>query len=66
MVAKMAAEHLAAIVPKGTHHWDMLVFPDELETILTEGGFNTINSKELLNNSIIYYQENGILSKIYQ
>ena len=50
MVAKIAAEYLTGVIPKGTHEWDMFVPPEELKSMLIEEGFNTINTKGMFYN----------------
>jgi 2-polyprenyl-6-hydroxyphenyl methylase/3-demethylubiquinone-9 3-methyltransferase len=34
-------------IPKGTHHWDQFITPDELEALLTAAGLQLINRQGL-------------------
>jgi 2-polyprenyl-6-hydroxyphenyl methylase/3-demethylubiquinone-9 3-methyltransferase len=37
-LAIVAAEYVLGWLPRGTHQWDRLVTPEELETALSRGG----------------------------
>ena len=50
IVAKMAAEYLTGVVPKGTHQWDLFVPPEELADLLEEQGLVAMDTRGMMYN----------------
>lgn len=44
-LAIVGAEYILRLLPRGTHRWDKLVRPDELEAALTSNGLNVIDER---------------------
>ena len=47
VLAKFAAEYILNWVPKGTHDWNKFIKPEELEKLLNQEKFSTIDLKGL-------------------
>src|SRR5919197_1963212 len=43
--AIVGAEYILGLLPRGTHHWDKLVRPDELEAVLERNGLKVIDER---------------------
>ena len=43
--AIVGAEYILGLLPRGTHHWDKLVRPDELEAALERNGLKVIDER---------------------
>src|SRR5262245_33366513 len=43
--AIVGAEYILGLLPRGTHHWDKLVRPDELEALLERNGLKVIDER---------------------
>src|SRR5499433_3350684 len=44
-LAIVGAEYILGLLPRGTHHWDKLVRPDELEALLERNGLKVIDER---------------------
>ena len=51
--AIIAAEYILRWLPIGTHDWNKFIKPEELEKILLEENFSTVNIKGLTFNPIL-------------
>ncbi|MFL4999411.1 MAG: bifunctional 2-polyprenyl-6-hydroxyphenol methylase/3-demethylubiquinol 3-O-methyltransferase UbiG [Xanthobacteraceae bacterium] len=49
-LAIVGAEYILRLLPRGTHHWDKLVRPDELETALEENGLKVVDERGVILN----------------
>jgi 2-polyprenyl-6-hydroxyphenyl methylase / 3-demethylubiquinone-9 3-methyltransferase len=49
-LAIVGAEYILGLLPRGTHHWDKLVRPDELETALEENGLRIVDERGVILN----------------
>jgi len=49
-LAIVGAEYILRLLPRGTHHWDKLVRPDELETALEENGLKVVDARGVILN----------------
>ncbi|MFL5031016.1 MAG: bifunctional 2-polyprenyl-6-hydroxyphenol methylase/3-demethylubiquinol 3-O-methyltransferase UbiG [Xanthobacteraceae bacterium] len=49
-LAIVGAEYILRLLPRGTHHWDKLVRPDELETALEENGLKVVDERGVVLN----------------
>src|SRR5262249_12373639 len=49
-LAIVGAEYILRLLPRGTHHWDKLVTPDELEAALTSNGLRVIDERGVILN----------------
>jgi 2-polyprenyl-6-hydroxyphenyl methylase / 3-demethylubiquinone-9 3-methyltransferase len=49
-LAIVGAEYILRLLPRGTHHWDKLVRPDELETALEENGLKVADERGVVLN----------------
>ncbi|MFL6802667.1 MAG: bifunctional 2-polyprenyl-6-hydroxyphenol methylase/3-demethylubiquinol 3-O-methyltransferase UbiG [Xanthobacteraceae bacterium] len=49
-LAIVGAESILRLLPRGTHHWDKLVRPDELETALEENGLKVVDERGVVLN----------------
>src|SRR5256885_2859349 len=49
-LAIVGAEYILGLLPRGTHHWDKLVRPDELEAALQRNGLNLIDERGVILN----------------
>ena len=49
-LAIVGAEYILGLLPRGTHHWDKLVRPDELETALEENGLKVVGERGVILN----------------
>jgi 2-polyprenyl-6-hydroxyphenyl methylase/3-demethylubiquinone-9 3-methyltransferase len=43
--AIVGAEYILGLLPRGTHHWDKLLRPDELEALLERNGLKVIDER---------------------
>src|SRR5262245_1928738 len=46
----VGAEYVLGLLPRGTHHWDKLVRPDELESALEENGMRIVDERGVILN----------------
>ena len=49
-LAIVGAEYILRLLPRGTHHWDKLVRPDELATALEENGLKVVDERGVVLN----------------
>jgi len=49
-LAIVGAEYILRLLPRGTHHWDKLVRPHELETALEENGLKVVDERGVVLN----------------
>jgi 2-polyprenyl-6-hydroxyphenyl methylase / 3-demethylubiquinone-9 3-methyltransferase len=49
-LAIVGAEYILGLLPRGTHHWDKLVRPDELEGALEENGLRVVDERGVILN----------------
>jgi 2-polyprenyl-6-hydroxyphenyl methylase / 3-demethylubiquinone-9 3-methyltransferase len=43
--AIVGAEYILGLLPRGTHHWDKLIRPDELEALLERNRLKVIDER---------------------
>jgi 2-polyprenyl-6-hydroxyphenyl methylase/3-demethylubiquinone-9 3-methyltransferase len=41
----VGAEYILGLLPRGTHRWEKLVRPDELEAALEKNGLNVVDER---------------------
>jgi 2-polyprenyl-6-hydroxyphenyl methylase / 3-demethylubiquinone-9 3-methyltransferase len=41
----VGAEYILGLLPRGTHHWEKLVTPDELETAMADNGLEVLDER---------------------
>ncbi len=51
-LAIVGAEYILRWLPRGTHHWDKFVTPDELEAAMVEGGLRVIDETGVIYNPL--------------
>jgi len=49
-LAIVGAEYILGLLPRGTHHWDKLVRPDELETAMERSGLIVVDERGVILN----------------
>jgi 2-polyprenyl-6-hydroxyphenyl methylase/3-demethylubiquinone-9 3-methyltransferase len=49
-LAIVGAEYILRLLPRGTHHWDKLVRPDEVESALEENGLRVVDERGVVLN----------------
>ena len=49
-LAIVGAEYILRLLPRGTHHWDKLVQPDELEAALARNGLEVVDERGVILN----------------
>jgi 2-polyprenyl-6-hydroxyphenyl methylase/3-demethylubiquinone-9 3-methyltransferase len=49
-LAIVGAEYILGLLPRGTHHWDKLVRPDELEAALGHNGLQVVDERGVILN----------------
>jgi 2-polyprenyl-6-hydroxyphenyl methylase / 3-demethylubiquinone-9 3-methyltransferase len=49
-LAIVGAEYILRLLPRGTHHWDKLVQPDELEAVLERNGLHVVDERGVILN----------------
>jgi 2-polyprenyl-6-hydroxyphenyl methylase/3-demethylubiquinone-9 3-methyltransferase len=49
-LAIVGAEYILGLLPRGTHHWDKLVRPDELEQALERNGLQIVDQRGVILN----------------
>jgi 2-polyprenyl-6-hydroxyphenyl methylase/3-demethylubiquinone-9 3-methyltransferase len=45
LFAIVGAEYILGLLPRGTHHWEKLVTPEELETAMENNGLKVIDER---------------------
>jgi 2-polyprenyl-6-hydroxyphenyl methylase/3-demethylubiquinone-9 3-methyltransferase len=49
-LAIVGAEYILRWLPRGTHHWDKLVTPDELEAAMIAAGLRVVDERGVVYN----------------
>jgi 2-polyprenyl-6-hydroxyphenyl methylase/3-demethylubiquinone-9 3-methyltransferase len=49
-LAIVGAEYILGLLPRGTHHWDKLVRPDELESAFERNGLQIVDERGVILN----------------
>ena len=52
LVAIVGAEHIMQWLPRGTHHWSKFIKPEELQHLLSDAGFETVDLKGFVFNPL--------------